>query len=152
MRPGAHAAGTVHALRQDNLAAARLEQIVLDGVDNGLRLEHKRFEARLLDQIGDEGRPNPERMYDAASHQVNIRKLSQAGQTGMGQEGLERGHSRRAHLGRVVPALQLAGESLVECERAGLCARVVDVLRNDSEAGHARDRDDVSVVRTRHGR
>lgn len=58
--------------------------------------------------------------------------------------------SRRPDLVGLVPALELARQPLVEGERAGLCAAVIDILRNDGEAGHAGNGDDVAVVGAHH--
>lgn len=61
-------------------------------------------------------------------------------------------HDCCAHLGRVVVGFQLLRQALVEGERGGFCARVVDHPAEGGIAGHACGRDDVPVVCGDHGR
>ena len=60
-------------------------------------------------------------------------------------------HDRRAHFRRVVVGFQFLREPLVEGQRGGFRAGVVDHAAQGGEAGHAGGCDDVPVVRGDHG-
>jgi hypothetical protein len=60
-------------------------------------------------------------------------------------------HDCCPHLGRAVVGFELLRKALVEGERGGFCARVVDHPADRAEARHAGGGDDVAVVRGDHG-